>query len=45
VASSVLDPGRLGTIMTAMDAAERTKDVEGLTLLAAAARQFRERKG
>ena len=45
VASSVLDPGRLGAIMTAMDAGERAKAVEGLTLLAAAARQFRERKG
>ena len=44
-ANSVLDPERLGTVLAGMGAGERRKAVEGLKLLAAAARKFREGGG
>lgn len=45
VAASVLDPNRLATVLAGMGASDRRKAVEGLTLLAAAARSYREGGG
>lgn len=42
---SVLDPGRLTALMARLNAAERQRAVEGLTLLADAARAWREEQG
>lgn len=42
---SVLDSGRVASVLAAMNATERRKAVEGLNLLAAAARRFQEGEG
>jgi DNA-binding MarR family transcriptional regulator len=44
-AGSVLDPARLAAVLGGMEAEERRRAVEGLGLLAAAARAWREEKG
>jgi DNA-binding MarR family transcriptional regulator len=41
--SSVLDAGRVAALLASMPTAERRRAVEGLTLLAAAARRMREK--
>jgi len=45
VADSVLDPARLAAVLARMPAAARRRAVEGLTLLAAAARDYRDGGG
>ena len=45
VENSVLDPERLAAVLAPMPAAARRRAVEGLTLLAAAARNYREGGG
>jgi DNA-binding MarR family transcriptional regulator len=42
MSASVLDPARVAALLARLDPAERRKAVEGLKLLAAAARAFRE---
>ena len=44
-AGSVLDPERLTAVMTRLNAADRARVVEGLAMLAAAARAWREQGG
>ena len=45
VAGSVLDPERLAAVMARLGGAQRQRAVEGLTLLAGAARAWREEEG
>jgi DNA-binding MarR family transcriptional regulator len=44
-AGSVLDPARLAAVLGGMGADERRRAVDGLGLLAAAARTWREERG
>jgi DNA-binding MarR family transcriptional regulator len=45
VAESVLDPERLGAVLALLSPVDRRRAVEGLGLLAAAARAYREGRG